>query len=63
MVKPIDVPRLAADPDDDVVMGTAVAAKVTFVVTGDRSLLSLGGYAGIRILSVIDALDILSRGL
>jgi len=63
MVKPIDVPRLAADPDDDVVVGTALGAKAAFVVTGDRSLLNLGSYEGIRIVSVVDTLEILSRTL
>src|SRR5271165_1815925 len=34
VVRPISIPRLASDPDDDVVIGTAIAAKASFVVTG-----------------------------
>jgi putative PIN family toxin of toxin-antitoxin system len=46
VVRPIPVPRLAPDPDDDVVIGTALAAKANFVVTGDKTLLSVAGYEG-----------------
>jgi predicted nucleic acid-binding protein len=34
LVRPAYVPRLAPDPDDDVVIGTAIAANVDFIVTG-----------------------------
>jgi predicted nucleic acid-binding protein len=40
-----------------VVIGTALAAKADFVVTGDRALLSVGEYEGGRIVSVSEALD------
>jgi putative PIN family toxin of toxin-antitoxin system len=57
VVRPISIPRLASDPDDDVVIGTAIAAKANFVVTGDRTLLSIIEYEGVRIVSVSGALD------
>jgi uncharacterized protein len=57
VVRPISIPRLASDPDDDVVIGTAIAAKADFVVTGDRTLLSVMQYEGGRIISVSGALD------
>jgi uncharacterized protein len=52
VVRPAPVPRLAPDPDDDVVIGTAIAAKADFIVTGDRAMLSLAEYEGGRIISV-----------
>src|ERR1035438_1516048 len=37
LVRPTAVSRLASDPDDDVVIGTALAAKADYLVTGDRA--------------------------
>ena len=62
LVRPTLVPRLAPDPDDDVVIGTALAAKADFVVTGDRALLSVREYEGGRIVSVSEALDAVVAG-
>jgi len=62
LVRPTPVPRLAPDPDDDVVIGTALAAKANFVVTGDRALLSVAQYEGGRIVSVSEALDAVVSG-
>jgi putative PIN family toxin of toxin-antitoxin system len=56
LVRPSPVERLAPDPDDDMVIGTAIAAKADFIVTGDRALLSLAEYEGGRIISVNEAL-------
>jgi putative PIN family toxin of toxin-antitoxin system len=39
------------DPDDDVVLGTAVAGRADAIVTGDQDLLDLIRYQGIPILS------------
>jgi putative PIN family toxin of toxin-antitoxin system len=61
VVRPVIVPRLAPDPDDDVVIGTALAAKANFVVTGDRTLLSVAEYKGVRIVSVSEALDAVAQ--
>jgi len=61
-VSPEYLPRTAPDPDDDVVIGTALAARADAIVTGDRGLLSVGTYAGGRILSVADALKMISSG-
>jgi putative PIN family toxin of toxin-antitoxin system len=62
LVRPTPVPRLAPDPDDDVVIGTAPAAKAKFIVTGDRALLSVAEYEGGRIISVSQALDAVASG-
>jgi hypothetical protein len=61
LVVPEPVPRLAPDPDDDVVIGTALAAKADFVVTGDRTLLAVAEYEGVRIISVSEALDAVAQ--
>lgn len=44
------VEPVCRDPDDDTVLGTAVAGVCACVVTGDQDLLVLEAYRGIRIL-------------
>jgi putative PIN family toxin of toxin-antitoxin system len=56
LVRPTPTPRIVSDADDDVVIGTALAARADLVVTGDRALLSVESYSGIRIVSVAEAL-------
>ena len=46
------------DPPDNRVLECAVSAGSDYVVTGDKGLLRLRQYAGIRIVSVSDFLDI-----
>lgn len=41
LVRPAQTPRIAPDPDDDVVIGTAHAANADLLGTGDKPLLSL----------------------
>ena len=60
LVRPSVVPRIAPDPDDDAVIGTALAAKADSIVTGDRSLLSVGKYQGVRIIGVSEAVQIIT---
>ncbi|MDE2626903.1 MAG: putative toxin-antitoxin system toxin component, PIN family [Burkholderiales bacterium] len=43
VVRPTPTPRVAPDPDDDVVVGTAPAARADLLVTGDKALLSVTG--------------------
>ena len=59
-MRPTPTPRIVADPDDDVVIGTALAAKADLLVTGDRGLLDVGVYQGIRIVSVAEAIGIIT---
>ena len=61
IVQPTDLPRLAPDADDDVVIGTALAAKANLIVTGDRTLLSVAEYEGVRIISVNEALKAITE--
>lgn len=55
VVRPATLPRVAPDPDDDIVIATAIAAKVEFVVTGDRALLSVRKYQDIGIVDSTSA--------
>jgi len=59
LVRPTPTPRIAPDPDDDVVIGTALAAKADLIVTGDKPLLSVAEYQGVRIVGVSHALQII----
>jgi putative PIN family toxin of toxin-antitoxin system len=61
IVRPVATPRIAPDPDDDVVIGTAIAAKATLLITGDKPLLGIVEYQGVRILSIADALPYLKE--
>lgn len=51
------VPVIVRDPDDDVVLATAIAAKADLIVSGDVHLLDLKSHAGIRILNAAEALE------
>ncbi|MFM9879397.1 MAG: putative toxin-antitoxin system toxin component, PIN family [Burkholderiaceae bacterium] len=55
LVRPAPTPRIAPDPDDDVVIGTALAAKADLIVTGDKALLSVAEYQGVRLVTVSEA--------
>ena len=44
------VAEIAADPDDDRVLEAALAGEVDAIVSGDRHLLRLGSWRGIRVL-------------
>ena len=50
------------DPDDNKVLECAVAGGANYIVSGDKHLLSLGEYEGIRILSPADFLRALEQG-
>ena len=63
LVRAASVPRIAPDADDDVVIGTALAAKADVIVSGDRKLLSVSEYEGIRIISVEEATDAIANAI
>ena len=60
LVRPMPTPRIAPDPDDDVIIGTALAAKADLIVTGDKPLLSVAEYQGVHIVGVAQALQIIA---
>ena len=47
---PLDGPA-SRDPDDDVVLATALSGDCVAIVTGDRDLLALDPYRTVRVLS------------
>jgi putative PIN family toxin of toxin-antitoxin system len=53
----VNVPNLR-DPDDAVILGTAIAAKAMLLVSGDLDLLVLEEFAGIPILNPVSFLDV-----
>jgi putative PIN family toxin of toxin-antitoxin system len=60
MAKPVALPkRICRDPDDDIVLATAIAGRADLVVTGDEDLLVLKRFRAIRILSPRQVLEIL----
>jgi uncharacterized protein len=59
-VVPEPVQGVAPDPDDDVVLGTALSGACEMIVTGDEGLLSVGKYRGVAIMRPRTALEFLS---
>jgi putative PIN family toxin of toxin-antitoxin system len=57
VVHPADIlPVVIDDPDDDHVLACALAAKADVIVSGDRHLLDLKEYQGMRIVRVTEVL-------
>jgi uncharacterized protein len=56
IVRPVETQRIAPDPDDDVVLGTALAASAEMIVTGDRLFLSVRRWLDIEVVTVGAAL-------
>jgi len=50
------------DPDDDMVLGAALAGGADVIVSKDYHLQALGSYQGIRIISTQDFVRMLERG-
>jgi len=49
------------DPDNDVILRTAKDGRVNYIVSGDRHLLSLGEFRGIKIVTVNEILKLLKE--
>lgn len=50
---------IAEDPDDDIVLSTARGGNANYVVSGDKHLLNLREFKGIRIVTVKEMLELL----
>jgi len=53
---------IAEDPSDDFVLSAALETGAGYIVTGDRHLLALGSYHGIRIVQPAEFLRLLDAG-
>jgi uncharacterized protein len=53
----VNVPNLR-DPNDAIILGTAIAANAVLIVSGDLDLLVLKEYVGISILTPADFLEV-----
>jgi len=60
LVEPTIVRAVAADPADDLILGTAIAGAADYLVSGNNHLLDLGSFQGIPIVTPRQFLDILA---
>ena len=54
----LEVDVIADDPDDNKILACALEAKAEFIISGDRHLLDLGEYQGIKIVNAATFLDL-----
>ena len=54
-----EVPILQNDPSDDKYLDCAVVGEVDYVITGDKDLLELGEYKGVRIVRPTQFLELM----
>ena len=52
---------ITEDPDDDIIIRTAYDSKTDYIVSGDKHLLALKDFKGIRILTVDEMLNVLNN--
>jgi putative PIN family toxin of toxin-antitoxin system len=59
IVAPVALPEhVCRDPDDDVIIASAIGGACDLIISGDRDLLDLKGHAGIRFLSPREFMDV-----
>jgi len=46
-----DIEGISRDPDDDIFIALALSGKAPYIITGDRDLLDISRYKGIRFVS------------
>ena len=56
-----DVRVVEADPDDDVLFATALAAGARTIVSGDAAVLAVGSFAGVMLVSAVEFLATLGE--
>lgn len=52
---------VVADPNDDPIIDLAVSAQAQYLVTGDKRILAVGEYQGVKIVMARDFFDSLDR--
>jgi len=57
MVKPRRTLQVLADEPDNRILECALSGRARLIVTGDRALLALGEYRGVRIVSLRESLE------
>ena len=55
------IQAVKADPDDNMILEAAVAAKAAYIISGDKHLLDMHAYREIRIVSPADFMQGLSN--
>ena len=60
-IGPVQVVPVTGDPEDDIVLATAVVGRATYLVTGDKGLLNLGSCADVLIVSPREFLQVLEQ--
>lgn len=57
----LTVSEIAPDEEDDRVLGTAVAARADFLVTGDKGLLAIGEHLSVSIVTAREFLAVMAQ--
>jgi predicted nucleic acid-binding protein len=57
IIVPVEKVSVAIDPDDNKVLEAALEANADFIVSGDKHLLNLKEFKGVRILTAKEFLD------
>jgi putative PIN family toxin of toxin-antitoxin system len=59
--EPVTLPAICRDPKDDYLLGYSAIAQVDYLVSGDRDLLELGAFQGVRIVSPADFVNLVEQ--
>lgn len=61
MIEPVELPKpVCRDPDDDMVLATAIAAQANAIISGNKDLLVIKRYAGVAIVSPRQFLEVIA---
>ncbi len=61
LVKITQVVRISPDPDDNMILECALSAKAGYIISGDKHLLTIRRFKGIKIISPGEFADNLTR--
>jgi uncharacterized protein len=50
---------ISEDPDDDMVLNTALSGKADYIVSGDKHMLTSKKYKSVKILKISEVLELL----